>query len=173
MTFEQRRNIMKAYIGSQFGYCPLFWMFCGRQTNARINHMHGRALRVVFHDEISHIVGLLGRYKPETIHRTNIKILAAKLFQIKYGLSNNIMTNLFCKRSRVGYSLRLQTYFSLLQVKSVNYNLRAWQCFGLKIGIFFLVILKTLEHFDNSHRKLSEGFLRNFLVESVKITYFA
>ena len=59
--------------------------------------MHDRALRVVFDDEISRIVGLLGRYKPETIHRRNIKILAAKLFQIRYGLSNNIMTNLFCK----------------------------------------------------------------------------
>ena len=33
--------------------------------------------------------------------------------------------------------------------------------------------IKTLEHFDNSQRKLSEGFLRNFLVESVMITYFA
>ena len=30
----QRRNIMKAFIESQFGYCPLVWMFCGRQTNA-------------------------------------------------------------------------------------------------------------------------------------------
>ena len=31
MTFGQRRNIMKAFIESPFGYCPLVWMFCGRQ----------------------------------------------------------------------------------------------------------------------------------------------
>ena len=53
MTFGQRRNIMKAFIESQFGYCPLVWMFCGRQTNARINHIHERALRAVYNDEIS------------------------------------------------------------------------------------------------------------------------
>ena len=53
MTFAQRRNIMKAFIESQFGYCSLVWMFYGRQTNARINHIHERALRAVYNDEIS------------------------------------------------------------------------------------------------------------------------
>ena len=42
MTFGQRRN-MKAFIESQFGYCPLVWMFCGRQTNARINYIHHKS----------------------------------------------------------------------------------------------------------------------------------
>ena len=68
MTFGQRRNIMKAFIESQFGYCPLVWMFCGRQTNARINHIHERALRAVYNDEISPFEELLGRDKSETIH---------------------------------------------------------------------------------------------------------
>ena len=40
MTFAQRRNIIKTFIESQFCYCPLVWMFCERQTNARINHIH-------------------------------------------------------------------------------------------------------------------------------------
>ena len=44
---------MKASIGSQFGYCPLALMFCGRQTNVRINHTYERALRAVCNDEIS------------------------------------------------------------------------------------------------------------------------
>ena len=76
MTFEQRRNIMKACIESEFGYCPLLWMCCGRKTNARINHIHDRALGVVYNDE-SPFEGLLGRYTSETIHRRNIKILVA------------------------------------------------------------------------------------------------
>ena len=87
MTFAQRRNIMKAFIESQFGYCPLVWMFCGRQTNARINHIHERALRAVYNDEVSLFDELLGRDKSETIHRRNIKVLAPELFKIKNGLS--------------------------------------------------------------------------------------
>ena len=82
---------MKAFIESQFGYWPLVWMFCGRKNNARINHIHEKALRAVRIDEISTSEELLGGDKSETIHRRNIKILAAGLFKIKNGLSNDIM----------------------------------------------------------------------------------
>ena len=133
MTFGQRRNMMKAFIESRFGYCPLAWMFCGRQTNARINHIHERALRIVYNGEISPFEELLGRDKSETIHRRIIKILAAELFKIKNVLWNDIMTQLICKGNSVGYSLRSQTDFSLPQVKSVNYGLKALRYFGLKI----------------------------------------
>ena len=94
MTFAQRRNIMKAFIESQFGYFPLVWMFCGRQTNARINHIHERELRVVYNDEISPFEELPGRDKSEAIHRRNIKILGAELFEIKNDLSNDIMAQM-------------------------------------------------------------------------------
>ena len=90
MTFAQRRNIMKAFIESQFE----------------------RALRAVYNDEITPFEELLGRDKSETIHRRNIKILAAELFKIENGFSNDIMAQLICKRNSVGYSLRSQTNFS-------------------------------------------------------------
>ena len=41
---------MKAFIESQFGYCPLIWMFCGRNFNNRINHLHERSLKIVYND---------------------------------------------------------------------------------------------------------------------------
>ena len=44
---ERRRTLMKAFIESQFGYCPLIWMFCGGNLNNRINHLHERSLRIV------------------------------------------------------------------------------------------------------------------------------
>ena len=68
LTFAQRKNIMKAFIESQFGYCPLV-KFCGRQTNARINHILDRALKAVYNDEISPFEELLGRDKSEAICR--------------------------------------------------------------------------------------------------------
>ena len=111
MTFAQRRNIMKAFIESQFGYCPLVWMFCGRQANPRINHIHERALRAVYNDEIRSFEEFLGRDKSGTIHRINIKILVAELFKIKNGLPNDIMAQLICKRNSEGYCLRSHDRF--------------------------------------------------------------
>ena len=40
MNLAQRRSIMKAFICSQFGYCPLVWMFHSRKINNRINNLH-------------------------------------------------------------------------------------------------------------------------------------
>ena len=99
MTFGQRRNIMKGFIESQFGYGPFVLMFYGRQTNARITHVHERELRAVYNDEISPFEELLGRDKSESIHRRNIKILAAELCKIKNGLSNDIKVQLICKET--------------------------------------------------------------------------
>ena len=76
-------------------------MFCGRQTNARINHIHERTVRAVYNDETSPTEELLGRDKSETIHRGNIKTLTAELVKIKNGLSNDIMAKLICKRNSV------------------------------------------------------------------------
>ena len=89
----------KLFIESEFGYCPLVRMFCGRQTNARINHIHERALRAVYNGEISPFEELLRRDKSETTHRRNIKTLVAELFKIKNGLSNDIMAQLICKET--------------------------------------------------------------------------
>ena len=38
MDLKQRRNIMKAFVESQCGYCPLIWMFHSRRLNNKINH---------------------------------------------------------------------------------------------------------------------------------------
>ena len=46
MSTEKRRLIFKAFIISQFNYCPLVWMFHTKQLNNRINSLHENALRV-------------------------------------------------------------------------------------------------------------------------------
>ena len=53
MSTDKKRLIMIAFIESQFGYCPLVWMFCSRTMNARINRIHVRALRIVYNDLVS------------------------------------------------------------------------------------------------------------------------
>ena len=39
MSFQQRR-LLKSFVGAQSGYCPLVWMFHGREINRKINHIH-------------------------------------------------------------------------------------------------------------------------------------
>ena len=52
MSSEKRRTLMKAFIESQFNYCPLIWMFHSRIINNKINRIHERVLRLVYSDHI-------------------------------------------------------------------------------------------------------------------------
>ena len=80
MTMETRRIIMKTFIRSQFGYCPLVWMFCSRRLNNRINRIHERSLRVVYNDYNSTFTELLDRDGSYTIPERNIQTLAIETY---------------------------------------------------------------------------------------------
>ena len=95
MSFKQRRILLKTFIESQFGYCPLIWMFHSRRVNNKINHLHERSLRIVYKDNYSSYVDLLVKDKSFTIHQRNIQSLAIELFKVKRNLSNVIMCNIF------------------------------------------------------------------------------
>ena len=46
MDQNELRALMRAFITSQFQYCPLIWMFHSRQLNQKINKIQERALRI-------------------------------------------------------------------------------------------------------------------------------
>ena len=48
MDLNKCRNLMKAFITSQFSYCPLIWIFHSRSLNNKINRIHERAVRLVY-----------------------------------------------------------------------------------------------------------------------------
>ena len=62
---------MKSFIESQFGSCPLTSIFCGRKTNTRINHVHERALRIVYKNNSLCFDQLLQIDKLYNIHHKN------------------------------------------------------------------------------------------------------
>ena len=106
MSFKQGRILLKTVIESQFGYCPLIWIFRSRRVNNKINHLHERSLFMVYKDNYSSYVDLLA--KDKSIRQRNIQSLAIELFKVKRNLSNVIMCNIFKTRT-LTYNLRSQT----------------------------------------------------------------
>ena len=47
MDLSKTMVLMKAFITSQFSYCPLIWMFYSRTLNNRINNIHERSKTVI------------------------------------------------------------------------------------------------------------------------------
>ena len=59
MNIQKRRRIMKSFVTSQFGYCPLIWMLNSSRLNNKINSVHKRALRITYKGHISTFQELL------------------------------------------------------------------------------------------------------------------
>ena len=84
---------MKAFICSQFGYCPLVWMFHRRKISSCINNLNERTQRVVWRDYNATFSEL--KDKSVTIHQKkltttcNRNLLGKKLIKSKnYGRSH-------------------------------------------------------------------------------------
>ena len=103
MSQSQRRLIMKAFINSHFGYCPLVWMFHSRKLNNRINNIHERALRLVYNDYTSSFQNLLDKDDSVSIHIRNIHTLAIELFKVANFMSPEIMKHILPMRQSIRY----------------------------------------------------------------------
>ena len=106
---------MKAYLASQFGYCPLVWMFYSRSLNNKINSLHERALRITYGDSFEN---LLKNDNSVSIHHRNIQALAIEMVKVKNNNAPEIMKELFApKMSSDG--LRNNDSFKRRRVRSV------------------------------------------------------
>ena len=68
MNVSKKLIIMKSFIESQFGYCPLIWMLHSRELNNKIKRIHKRALRITYNDKSSPYSELLTKNRSVTIH---------------------------------------------------------------------------------------------------------
>ena len=83
MTSKKLKLVMRAFIESEFGYCPLIWMFHNRTLNNKINNLHERALRLVYKDHNSSFSELLCKDNTLNIHQRNLQKLAIEITKLK------------------------------------------------------------------------------------------
>ena len=104
MDLNKRRNLKKAFITSQFSYCPLIWMFHSRNLNNKINQIHERALRLVYQKNLS-FSELLDLDNTVTVHQKNFQVLLTEIYKVKNEIAPEIMKDIFDLKNP-SYSLR-------------------------------------------------------------------
>ena len=131
MNTEKRRIIMKAFINSQFGYCPLVWMFHSRTLNNRINNIHEGALRIVYNENNTTFDELLKRDGSVTVHERNIQALAIELYKTCNGISPDILNEIFQLKESSIYCSKFP--FKTRNIRSVAYGTDTRSFMGPKI----------------------------------------
>ena len=129
---KKLRVIMKAFIMSQFSYCPLVWMCHSRTLNNKINKLHEKVLRLVYDDRQSTFEELLNLDKSVTIHQRNLQVLATDLYKVHHGLAPELMNGIF-KNRNVKYNFRKNSTFETRNIRSVYYGSETISFIGPKI----------------------------------------
>ena len=134
---------MKTFVESQFGYCPLIWMFHSKKVNSKINNLQEQSLRIVYNDYITSFEDLLKKDNSFKIHDKNIQSLAIELFKLEKGIANPILCDIFLLRS-TDYNLRSQTDFSVSSVNTTHFGLNSLRYFASKVWNMVPLELKNL-----------------------------
>ena len=124
---------MKSFIISQFSYCPLIWMTHSSGLNNKINHIHERALPIVYKDFSSPFEGLLAKDKSVTIHNRNLQQLAIEVFKVKMEFSPIIMKEIFNFSDNNNYNLRSGTHLNRPTVQTTHFGTESITNLGAKI----------------------------------------
>ena len=75
-------------------------MIHNRSLNNKINHIHERALRIVYDDCSSSFEDFLNKDKSVTIQQRNLQQLAIEIFKVKIGIAPIIMNEIFTYRKQ-------------------------------------------------------------------------
>ena len=122
---NKKRVLMKTCIESQFGYCPLIWMFHSRGVSNKVSHLHARLLRIFYKDNISSFEDLLKRDQSFTIHQINnqsLQSLAIESFKVKGNLLNIIIYIILQTR-------KINFVNNCLNINKFGLNLLRYFCF--------------------------------------------
>ena len=106
MSTEKRRTLFKAFVVSQFNYCPLVWMFHTKELNSRINSLHEKALRLIYQNRNLSFDELLKLDKSVSIHYRNLQYLLTEIYKVQMGLSPPIMNDILTLDENASYNLR-------------------------------------------------------------------
>ena len=133
MITNKRPALMKAFVTSQFSYCPLVWMFLSRTMNNRINTLHEKDLRLVYTNKSKRSFDdLLKEDKSVKIHQKNWQILATEIYKIKNDLGPKIMADIFHFVEKP-YNLRNNSIIQRQANRTVYFGIESISSLALKL----------------------------------------
>ena len=99
------KQLRRAFVLSQFNYCPFVWMFCDRTLNCKVNHVHERALHISYKDCNNDFGSLLGQSNSIFLHIGNLQLLMTEIFRAKLDLKPPFMKDIYIELG-ITYNLK-------------------------------------------------------------------
>ena len=162
---------MESFIISQFSYFPLIWMTHRMGLNNKFNHIHERALRIVYKDFSTSFEGLLAKDKSVKIHNRNLQQLAIEIFKLKMGIPPIIMKEIFIFSDNNNHNLRSGTHLSRSIVHTTHYGTESITNLGAKIWELMPQNIKEENSLSSFKNKVKKWITKKLLLSSLEDIY--
>ena len=87
LNLEQAQVLGEGYVLSNFRYCQLIWMFCGKISDNLIVKTHYRTLRAMYDTKTRSHKELLDLSGKKKIHAQNLQILMVEVYKCLTNIS--------------------------------------------------------------------------------------
>ena len=125
-------QMYRAFILSNFNYCPLVWMFCGQGSVKKIERLQCRALRFTFNDFTSSYEQLLENSNEPSLSISRIRLLAIEVYKCVNELAPSYLCELFEKHD-IPYELRDSNKLTQKAYKTVTHGFRSFSYAGTRL----------------------------------------
>ncbi len=132
LDLDSKIAIFNAFILSNFNYCPLVWMCCGKANVDRIERLQYRALKFVYNEFDESYETLLVSAKCKTLLVSRMQKLAIAVYKAINRLSPSYVNEMF-RVNECNYNLRNPYPLEQKPFKTVTYGYRSFSYMGSKL----------------------------------------
>ena len=143
-------------------------MFHSRKLNERIDHIHERALRIVYEDFNLSFQELLIDDSSLNIHYRYLQKLVTEIFTVKNGSSPELMNDVF-KFIEKAYSLRTNSHIRWRKIRTTKYGIETPSYLGPKLWNLVPNEYKTIKSLEDFKAKIETWVPENYTYRLCKI----
>ena len=169
MDANKLKILMRAFVISQFEYCPLVWMFHSRHLNSKINRIHETAVRIAYKDYDSSFNALLEKDDSVNIHVKHLRNLMIEMFKTKGNINPPFMWEIFCKR-HVVYNLRNNNEFKAPKVRTTCYRTETIKYRGQRLWLSLPQHIRNVNLSMSLRKKLKAGMAQTLVSDLKRIS---
>ena len=158
LNTDCRISMYKSFISSNFSYCPVSWMFCGKQNSDKLEKLQERALRFVFSDYTSPYSDLLKHGNFLSLSALRIRYLAIEMYKCVYDINPPYLNELFIGKD-TRYNLRDSNRLQQPEFETVRYGFMSFRYYGSKLWNALPTQLKASENLHHFKKNITQWCL--------------
>ena len=153
LSLKQKLVLYNSFIMSNFNYCPIIWMHCGKLSNEKINKVQKRALQAIYGDFNSSFTELLDKGGHLDIHELNKRNLLIEIYKCLKKINPPFLNGII-KPKETYINLRISNLLTLPKVSTKSWGLHSFVYRGSRLWNSLPDDIKESETVNSFKRKL-------------------